>query len=112
MVLCFGKKSQVCGIMAGDRLDEAQDNVFHVSSRINSTWGGNLADMVRCVRYLEIIHEDDLVANAARVGALLKEGLECLAADFDKVTNARGMGLFLAMDLPDGDLRGQVWQGC
>ena len=68
--------------------------------------------MVRCVRYLEIIHEDGLVANAARVGAQLKEGLEGLAADFDMVTNVRGMGLFVAMDLPDGDLRGQVWQGC
>ena len=111
-LIAFGKKTQVCGVMSTRRIDEVKTNVFHVSSRINSTWGGNLADMVRCVRYLEIIHEDDLVANAARVGALLEEGLEGLAADFDKVTNVRGMGLFVAMDLPDGDLRGQVWQGC
>ena len=111
-LIAFGKKTQVCGVMSTRRIDEVETNVFHVSSRINSTWGGNLADMVRCVRYLEIIHEDGLVVNAARVGAQLKEGLEGLAADFDMVTNVRGMGLFVAMDLPDGDLRGQVWQGC
>lgn len=38
-VVAFGKKTQVCGIMAGGRVDEVHDNVFHVSSRINSTWG-------------------------------------------------------------------------
>ncbi|MDX1531657.1 MAG: L-lysine 6-transaminase, partial [Rhodothermales bacterium] len=36
-LLAFGKKSQVCGILAGRRIDEVPDNVFHVSSRINST---------------------------------------------------------------------------
>ena len=111
-IISFGKKTQVCGILAGRRLAEVEDHVFKMGSRINSTWGGNLVDMVRCARYLEIIHEDGLVANAARVGAVLKEGLEGLKADFEIVTNVRGMGLFVAMDLSDGDLRGRVWQGC
>ena len=111
-LISFGKKTQVCGVMSTRRIDEVETNVFRVSSRINSTWGGNLVDMVRCARYLEIIHEDGLVENAARVGALLKDGLEALAADFDGVTNVRGKGLLVAMDLPDGDVRGQVWQAC
>lgn len=111
-LIAFGKKTQVCGVMSTRRIDEVETNVFRVSSRINSTWGGNLANMVRCARYLEIIHEDGLVENAARVGAVLKEGLAGLATDFEKVTNVRGVGLFVAMDLPDGDLRDQVWQGC
>ena len=34
----FGKKSQVCGILAGDRVLEAKNNVFQRSSRINSTF--------------------------------------------------------------------------
>ena len=63
-LLAFGKKAQVCGMMAGPMLDEEPENVFHVSSRINSTWGGNLVDMVRCRRYLEIIEEERLVENA------------------------------------------------
>ena len=54
-VVAFGKKTQVCGVMAGRRVDEVADNVFAVGSRINSTWGGNLVDMVRSRRILEVI---------------------------------------------------------
>ena len=67
-IICFGKKSQVCGIMTTSRIDEVKDNVFVVSSRINSTWGGNLVDMVRSRKFLEIIEEDNLVKNAEVVG--------------------------------------------
>ena len=78
--LAFGKKTQVCGCLVGPRVDEEPDNVFKVSSRINSTWGGNLIDMVRCARYLEIIDEDGLVENARVVGEHLLAGLRELAA--------------------------------
>jgi len=111
-LIAFGKKTQVCGVMSTRRIDEVEKNVFHVSSRINSTWGGNLVDMVRCARYLQIIDEDGLVESAARVGGRLLEGLHALAADFPTVSNVRGKGLFLAMDLPDGDVRARVRQGC
>ena len=111
-LISFGKKTQVCGMMSTRRIDEIESNVFHVSSRINSTWGGNLTDMVRCVRYLEIIHEDGLVENAARVGAGVKEGLQELAGEFESVSNVRGRGLFVAFDLPDGDVRTRVVQEC
>ena len=111
-IIAFGKKTQVCGIMSTARIDEIATNVFRVSSRINSTWGGNLADMVRCARYLEIMHEEKLVENAAQVGARFKEGLDQLEAEFDAVTNVRGLGLFLAMDLPDGGVRGKVSKEC
>ena len=111
-MIAFGKKTQVCGMMSTQRIDEIESNVFHVSSRINSTWGGNLTDMVRCVRYLQIIHEDGLVENAARVGATVKGGLEALATDCEIVSNVRGKGLFVAFDLPDGDVRSRAVQGC
>jgi len=106
-LLAFGKKTQVCGMMAGARIDEEPDNVFRLSSRINSTWGGNLVDMVRCQRYLEIIAAESLVENAASVGAHLLRGLEALqAARPDVFRNARGRGLMCAIDLPDGEIRG------
>ena len=111
-LICFGKKTQVCGIMSTRRIDEIETNVFHTSGRINSTWGGNLTDMVRCARYLEIIDEDGLVENAGIVGAHLKEGLNELSGDFASVTNVRGAGLLVAMDLPSGEVRNRVWQGC
>eukprot|EP01121_Diplochlamys_sp_Union-15-3_P017843 TRINITY_DN6369_c0_g1_i1.p1 TRINITY_DN6369_c0_g1~~TRINITY_DN6369_c0_g1_i1.p1 ORF type:complete len:454 (-),score=60.68 TRINITY_DN6369_c0_g1_i1:20-1381(-) len=98
-IVCFGKKSQVCGIMATNRIDEVKDNVFQLPSRINSTWGGNLVDMVRCRCFLEIIEEDNLVNNAAEVGAYLLQGLECLAKKYPKqISNVRGKGLLCAFD--------------
>jgi L-lysine 6-transaminase len=108
-LFAFGKKTQVCGFASNDRILEEPENVFAVSSRINSTWGGNLADMVRCRRYLEIIEEENLVENARVVGEFLKARLEELATEFPgKMTAVRGRGLFIAFDLPDGRTRGQV----
>ncbi len=100
-ILAFGKKTQVCGIMAGERLNEV-DSVFTVSGRINSTWGGNLIDMFRAKRIFEIIEEEDLVANAARMGAALLQHLNDIQELHPHfVSNARGRGLFCAFDLFD-----------
>jgi L-lysine 6-transaminase len=108
-LVAFGKKMQVCGFLGGGRLDEEPDNVFKVSSRINSTWGGNLVDMVRSQRYLEIIEEEKLVENAAQVGAHLLAGLQALQGDRpDIVSNARGRGLMCAVDLPDTETRDRL----
>jgi L-lysine 6-transaminase len=105
-IISFGKKMQVCGILVGPRVDEVPDNVFRAQSRINSTWGGNLVDMVRATKYLEIIDEERLVENAATVGAYLKESLGQLALTFpDLVSNVRGRGLFCAFDLPTKEHR-------
>ena len=111
-LVAFGKKTQVCGVMSTRRIDEVEDNVFHVSSRINSTWGGNLVDMVRSARYLRIIHDDNLVEKAAQVGEVLKQKLLALQDDFDIVSNVRGRGLMLAFDLPDGATRDAVRTRC
>jgi len=111
-LVAFGKKTQVCGVMSTRRIDSVPDNVFHLSSRINSTWGGNLVDMVRCARYLQIMEEDGLVENAARVGAYFLAGLQRLQAEYPQVTNVRGRGLMLALDLPDTATRNRVRQGC
>ncbi|MDH5198134.1 MAG: L-lysine 6-transaminase [Gemmatimonadota bacterium] len=107
-IVAFGKKSQVCGIMAGRRLDAVERNVFRVSSRINSTWGGNLVDMVRCARYLQVMEEDRLVEHTERVGAVFLRGLQDLSARVPGVTNPRGRGFMLAFDLPDTAVRDAV----
>jgi L-lysine 6-transaminase len=100
-VVSFGKKLQVCGIMAGRRVDEVPDNVFATPSRINSTWGGNLTDMVRSRRYLEIIERDGLIENAAVLGKLVVDELSGVAG----IDNVRGRGLFVAFDLPTTQAR-------
>jgi L-lysine 6-transaminase len=108
-LISFGKKMQVCGMLAGPKLDEEPENVFKVSSRLNSTWGGNLVDMVRSERYLQIIEADHLVEHAAAVGTHLLAGLESLQADRpDLFSNARGTGLMCAIDFPDGATRDKV----
>lgn len=107
-VVAFGKKLQVCGIMAGGRVDEVPDNVFQVPSRINSTWGGNLTDMVRSRRILEVIEADGLIANAAERGAELLEALRRLAASHPSVGNPRGLGLMCAVSMPDRAFRDRV----
>jgi len=108
-IIAFGKKAQVCGIIAGPRIDEVENHVFQESSRNNSTWGGNLTDMVRCTRYLEIIEEDNLIEHTNKVGAKLKAGLEKLAENSNGVMdNVRGRGLMIAFDLPNKATRDEM----
>jgi L-lysine 6-transaminase len=105
-IIAFGKKMQICGIFAGERVDEVENNVFHESSRLNSTWGGNVVDMVRITLYMEIIAAENLVNQAATNGDYLVAKLHDIQADFDGlVSNVRGRGLFAAFDLPDGTAR-------
>jgi L-lysine 6-transaminase len=107
-VVAFGKKTQVCGLMAGGRVDEVPDNVFAVPSRINSTWGGSLTDMVRARRILEVIEHDRLVERAATTGAFLAQLLHDLAERHPSVSDVRGRGLMCAFSLPDKGFRDRV----
>jgi L-lysine 6-transaminase len=107
-VVAFGKKTQVCGIMAGGRVDEVPDNVFRVSSRINSTWGGSLVDMVRARRVLEVVEAQHLIDRATVAGAQLMTLLRGLAERFEVVTEVRGRGLMCAFSLPSKEIRDAV----
>ncbi len=108
-ILAFGKKTQICGIMVSKRVDEVKDNVFKVPSRINSTWGGNLVDMVRCQKFLEIIDEEKLVKNAQVQGKKLLSGIKDLSEKYpEMISNARGRGLFCAFDLPRPKIRDEL----
>ena len=108
-MVAFGKKSQVCGFFANGRIDEVKGHVFEESSRINSTWGGNLIDMVRAEQYLKIIKEENLLEHTAKVGKIFKEGLENLAEESKGlISNVRGMGLMVAFDLPLSSKRDQM----
>ncbi len=98
-IVAFGKKTQVCGIYASSRVDEVADNVFSLPSRINSTWGGSLADMVRCRRFIEIIEEDGLAAHITAVGERLLAGLRDIARRNDGFHNVRGRGSLAAITL-------------
>ena len=100
-MMCFGKKTQVCGFCSTKRIDEVEHNVFNTSGRINSTWGGNIVDMVRFQYIVEAIKEHNLVENAYNVGRHLVRSLRKLPV----IDNVRGRGLMIAFDLPDEQLR-------
>ena len=100
-IISFGKKTQVCGMFAGQRIDEVDGHVFKESSRLNSTWGGNLVDMVRFTLCLEIIEQENLISQVVENGAYLKLGIETIQSRYDNVSNARNLGLFGAFDLPN-----------
>ena len=110
-IISFGKKSQVCGILAGDRVLEVKNNVFKRSSRINSTFGGNLTDMIRFKIILETIEEFDLLENASKMGKYLLKKLHKLEDQFPAfIINSRGSGLFCSFDLPSSDERDLLTQ--
>ncbi|WP_158993587.1 L-lysine 6-transaminase [Mucilaginibacter sp. L196] len=104
-IIAFGKKMQVCGILASRRVDEIENNVFKISSRINSTWGGSLVDMVRSSKIMEIIAEDNLCDNAAKMGDYLQDQLADIAEKHTIITNIRGKGLLTAFDFPNKAMR-------
>jgi len=110
-LLAFGKKAQVCGVMAGPRLDEVKDNCFRLPSRISSTWGGNFTDYVRSTYYLRIIEREKLVENAKQKGKYFLSELQGLARRHPVLTAVRGRGLMLAFDLPDTSRRDSFWKG-
>ena len=103
-MICFGKKTQVCGFCCTDRINNVPNNVFNVSSRINSTWGGNLVDMVRFCHIIDAIENDDLVSNTKDVGEYLLGKLATVGG----ISNVRGKGLMIAFDLPSEELRDKM----
>ncbi len=75
-----------------------------------TTFGGNPLAMRAGVETLRIMEEDGLLANAARVGAVLREGLERELAGLPGVKEVRGAGLMLGIELdrPCGVLLGRA----
>ena len=107
ILLAFGKKAQVCGILATTRIDDIETKRnFNKSSRINSTWGGNLVDMVRFQRYLEIkSRKTTWRIMPATTGSYLPGKLEDMEQNIPFVKGARGQSLMCAFDLPNPHAR-------
>lgn len=111
-LMAFGKKTQVCGCAVRlDRLKEI-DHVFKVSSRINSTFGGNLVDMIRTTQFIDIIREENLLKNVTKLGAQMKAELESMSEKFSELSAVRGLGLWMAFDLPTSELRNEFLDLC
>ena len=68
-----------------------------------NTFGGNPVAAAAGLAVLKVIAQEGLQENARRVGAHLKAGLSQVAAGSDRVTQMRGAGLFLGIDLGTKD---------
>lgn len=107
-IMVFGKKAQVGGIAVTDRIDrEKIDHCFKISSRINSTFGGNLCDMVRATRYIEIIKEENLLKNITERGREMLKALDGMVQKYP-ITHVRGLGGLIALDVPSVEIRNQI----
>ena len=78
-------------------------DVFTPSSHA-STFGGNPVAAAAANAVISVIEEDDLLANVAKVGALLKEALQSFVDKYDKLLEVRGKGLMLGL-VVDGDAK-------
>ncbi len=107
-VVSFGKKTQTCGIYAGSRIDEVPENVFKLSSRINSTWGGNLVDMVRCTQFIKIIERDNIADLVTKIGDYIVAGLRDIQRETDLYTSVRGKGSLIAFTMENSDQRANM----
>lgn len=104
-MFAVAKKMQVGGFLCNTRIDDVEHNVFHESSRINSTWGANLIDMLRVTKYLEIIKEENILSNVEVIGKKFRKELLTISDTYSFISNVRGLGLFIAFDLPSNQER-------
>jgi L-lysine 6-transaminase len=107
-VVAFGKKTQQCGLYANRRVEEVENHVFKRASRINSTWGGNLTDMVRARRVLEILLEERMPENVAARGEQFVRGLRAIAKRSQAFANVRGVGSLCAFTLGSAKARDEM----
>ena len=63
---------------------------------LGTTFGGNHLACAAALAVLEVIEQDDLLANAKKVGNYLIDELQ----KFDKIQEVRGRGLMIGIDLP------------
>lgn len=72
---------------------------FAERSRYFNTFGGNAVSVAAAQATLDVLRDEELIANAARIGTRLRDGIAALGSLH--VREVRGAGLFLGVDLPD-----------
>ena len=95
------------GIPMGALVSNAKlADVFTASSHA-STFGGNPVAAAAGLAVIETIEEEGLLANATKVGVLLKEALQGFVDKYDKLLEVRGKGMMLGL-VVDGEAKDVV----
>jgi 4-aminobutyrate aminotransferase-like enzyme len=76
---------------------------FGRNVRYFNTFGGSSVPIAAASAVMDVIEQEDLMAGAARVGAVLKDGLDTIVSDNPFVAEVRGAGLFIGVDISDVD---------
>ena len=87
--------------VAGVAMQPALIAEFGRRARYFNTYGGNPVACAAASAVLDVIEHEGLQANAARVGTLLRAGVQDLARRFDVIGEVRGAGLFVGADIVD-----------
>jgi 4-aminobutyrate aminotransferase-like enzyme len=72
---------------------------FALRARYFNTFGGNPVSCAAGLAVLEVIENEQLMANAKTVGQYMKKGLESLADRYPSIGEVRGAGFFIGTDL-------------
>jgi 4-aminobutyrate aminotransferase-like enzyme len=78
---------------------------FPERTEVFSTFGGNPVACAAALAVLDVVEDEDLVANAARTGSYLREGLLKLAGSYPLIGDVRGQGLLFGVDLVEDQAR-------
>ncbi|HUH39935.1 MAG TPA: aminotransferase class III-fold pyridoxal phosphate-dependent enzyme, partial [Castellaniella sp.] len=92
---------------------------FGQDMRYFNTFGGNTVAIAAAQATLDVIRDEQLVANGQRVGEIIREGLRSLAARHEGIGDVRGSGLYIGVEMvkdratkePDAGLAGAIVNG-
>jgi predicted acetylornithine/succinylornithine family transaminase len=108
-IICLAKAlgggTPIGAMMSTERVFEGWTKGSHAS-----TFGGNPLVCRAAMTVLEVIEDDDLLANAAQRGDQLQQGLRGLAERFEVIRDVRGRGLMIGAEC--GDAASQIYQEC
>lgn len=108
-LIAFGKRMQVCGVIGGRRLEDVSEHAFVETSRISSTWGGSLVDMIRFTHLYRYVFDHEVLSRVVTLGPTMRDGLERVVEHSGgHASAARSRGLFGAVTLSTSDLRNRV----
>ncbi|MFI4972337.1 MAG: aminotransferase class III-fold pyridoxal phosphate-dependent enzyme, partial [Hyphomicrobiales bacterium] len=106
-IVCLAK-GIASGLPLGAFIARAEQMSWPPGSH-GSTFGGNPVACAAGLATLDLI-EGGLMKNATMVGAVMKDGLREIAMSHPHVTDVRGMGLMLAIELKTPDKAAQLVQ--
>ncbi|MEJ5081162.1 MULTISPECIES: aspartate aminotransferase family protein [unclassified Ochrobactrum] len=93
----MGNGYPIAGVVAREAVLER----FAREARYFNTFGGNPVACAAASAVLDILRDEDLLANASKVGKHMKAGFEGLSKRHAAIGDVRGVGLFLGVDILD-----------